>query len=322
MSSAGSERLARLLALVPYLQARPGALISEVAADHGVSEKQLRDDLQLLFVCGLPGYGPGDLIDMSLDDDTVTLTYHAELDRPLRLTADEALALIVALRALEETPGVDGAAVGRALAKVERAAGEAGRSAKQVAITGGYEDTGMAARVRGALERGRALRIVYYTAGRDATSERVIDPMRLLVVDGRGYLEAWCRRAEAVRMFRIDRIDALDELDEPSVPARGLAGSDGGFRLSDGAVFEPPPDSPLVTLRVGLGSRWVTEYYPCEDVRPEDGGTWLVTLKASDLEWARRLVMGLGEDAEVVGPAELVELVRSEARAALAAYTG
>ena len=323
MSGSGTERLARLLALVPYLQARPGALISEVAADHGVSEKQLRDDLQLLFVCGLPGYGPGDLIDMSLDEDTVTLTYHAELDRPLRLTADEALALIVALRALGETPGVDGAAVSRALAKVESAAGEAGRSAKQVAVTGGYEDTGIAARVRGALERGRALRIVYYTAGRDATSERVIDPMRLLLVDGRGYLEAWCRRAEAVRMFRLDRIDELTELEEPSVPARGLpAASDGGFRFADGAVFEPPPDSPLVTLRVGLGSRWITEYYPCEEVRAEPGGTWQVVLKASDLEWARRLVMGLGEDAEVVGPAELVELVRSEARAALAAYTG
>ncbi|WP_035856319.1 helix-turn-helix transcriptional regulator [Cryptosporangium arvum] len=321
MSGTGTDRLARLLALVPYLQARPGALISEVAADHGVSERQLRDDLQLLFVCGLPGYGPGDLIDMSLDDDTVTLTYHAELDRPLRLTADEALALIVALRALGETPGVDGAAVGRALAKVESAAGEAGRSAQRVAITGGYEDTGLAARVRGALERGRALRIVYYTAGRDATSERVIDPMRMLVVDGRAYLEAWCRRAEAVRMFRLDRIDELTELAEPSVPARGVGAADGGFRLADGAVFEPPADSPLVTLRVGLGSRWVTEYYPCEDVRAEPGGTWLVTLKASDLEWARRIVMGLGEDAEVVGPPDLVELVRSEARAALAAYS-
>ncbi|TQS46741.1 helix-turn-helix transcriptional regulator [Cryptosporangium phraense] len=317
MSGAGTERLARLLALVPYLQARPGALISEVAEDHGVTERQLRDDLQLLFVCGLPGYGPGDLIDMSLDDDTVTLTYHAELDRPLRLTADEALALIVALRALAETPGVDGAAVGRALAKVEGAAGEAGRSAKQVAVTGGYEDTGVAAQVRGALERGRALKIVYYTAGRDATSERVIDPMRLLVVDGRAYVEAWCRRAEAVRMFRIDRIDALEELPEPSVPARGMS-PESGFR--HGAVFAPAPDSPLITLRVGLGSRWITEYYPCDDVRAEPGGTWLVTLRASDLEWARRLAMGLGEDAEVVSPPELAELVRSEARAALAAY--
>lgn len=319
MSGAGTDRLARLLALVPYLQARPGALIAEVAADHGVSEKQLRDDLQLLFVCGLPGYGPGDLIDMSLDEHTVTLTYHAELDRPLRLTADEAVALIVALRALGETPGLGGDAVGRALAKVERAAGAAGRAARQVAVTGGYEDSGVADRVRGGLERGRALRIVYYTAGRDATSERVIDPMRLLVVDGRGYLEAWCRRAEAVRLFRLDRIDALHELDEPSVPARGQA-SVSVRGQADQTVFHPAPDSPLVTLRVGLGARWVTEYYACEDVREEPAGSWLVSLRASDLEWARRLVMGLGADAEVIGPPELVELVRSEAQAALAAY--
>jgi proteasome accessory factor C len=166
--------------------------------------------------------------------------------------------------------------------------------------------------VRGGLERGRALRITYYTAGRDATSDRVVDPMRMLVVDGRGYLEAWCRRAEAVRLFRLDRIDALTELQEPAVPARSQPGSR--------EVFHPAPDSPLVTIRVGLGARWVTEYYPCEEVVEEPGGTWLVSLRASDLEWARRLVMGLGAGGEAVRPPELVDLVRSEAEAALAAY--
>ncbi len=311
----GTERLGRLLVLVPYLLGRPGIRVADAAADLVVTERQLRDDLQLLFVCGLPGYGPGDLIDMSLDDDTVTITYHAGMDRPLRLTADEALALIVALRALGETPGLGGRdVVERALAKLESAAGDAAEAAHRVTVSGYSDDQGTAKAVGGALDRGHALRIVYYTAGRDETTERVVDPIRLLLVGGRGYLEAWCRTAEAVRRFRLDRIDALEELDEPSapptVPPPDLRGG----------LFQPAPDSPLVRLRVGRGSRWVTEYYPCEQVEVEADGRWLVALRASDLDWARRLVMGLSDDVEVVAPAELVDQVRAEARVALAAY--
>ncbi|HET6479025.1 MAG TPA: protein pafC, partial [Actinoplanes sp.] len=83
------DRLGRLLNLVPYLLARPGILVAEAAADLGVGERQLREDLELLWVCGLPGYGPGDLIDMALDGDRVTISHDAGIDRPLRLTQDE-----------------------------------------------------------------------------------------------------------------------------------------------------------------------------------------------------------------------------------------
>src|SRR4051794_41738166 len=123
--SASADRLSRLLNLVPYLLARPGIAVAEAAADLGVTERQLREDLELLWVCGLPGYGPGDLIDMALDGDRVTITYDAGIDRPLRLNRDEALALVVALRLLAETPGVGHRdAIERALAKIESAAGD------------------------------------------------------------------------------------------------------------------------------------------------------------------------------------------------------
>ena len=103
----------------------PGIAVAEAAADLGVTEKQLREDLELLWVCGLPGYGPGDLIDMAFDGDRVTITYDAGIDRPLRLTPDEALALVVALRMLAETPGMGNRdAIERALAKIESAAGD------------------------------------------------------------------------------------------------------------------------------------------------------------------------------------------------------
>jgi proteasome accessory factor C len=321
--ASSADRLARLLNLVPYLLARPGIRIAEAAADLGVAERQLREDLELLWVCGLPGYGPGDLIDMAFDGDRVTITYDAGIDRPLRLTPDEALALVVALRMLMEIPGTgDRDAVERALAKIEDAAGELAEAPIAVRMPEAGAGDRVAA-LRAAISRRRALRITYYTAARDATSERTVDPVRILMVGGRAYLEAWCRRAEAVRIFRVDRIDALTELDEPAapVPPRPLDPRTG--------IFRPADDLPLVTLLVGRPARWITEYYPCERIDsapcgPEGPvgapGDWLVSLRVTDLDWARRFVLGLGSDVTVISPPELAEAVRTQAVAALAAY--
>jgi proteasome accessory factor C len=312
-AAASAERLGRLLNLVPYLLARPGIRIAEAAADLGVTERQLREDLELLWVCGLPGYGPGDLIDMAFDGDRVTITYDAGIDRPLRLTPDEALALVVALRMLAETPGMgQREAIERALAKIESTAGGLADAPVAVRLPGNEDRLAM---IRGAVERRRALRITYYTASRDVLTERVIDPMRVLVAAGRAYLEAWCRRAGAVRLFRVDRIDGLVELDEPAAPPPAAQPS----QVSE-AVFTPTPELPLVTLRVSRGGRWITEYYPCEEIVAESAEHWLVSLRAADLGWARRLVLGLGPEVTVVAPQELAEAVRAEAHAALAAY--
>ena len=309
---ASADRLGRLLNLVPYLLARPGIRVAEAAGDLGVTERQLREDLELLWVCGLPGYGPGDLIDMAFDGDRVTVTYDAGIDRPLRLTPDEALSLVVALRMLAETPGMaDRDAIQRALTKIESAAG--GLPAAPVVRLPGNADR--LATIRGAVERRKALHITYYAATRDETTERVVDPMRVLVAEGHAYLEAWCRRAQAVRPFRVDRIDGMTELDEPAAPPPQAHPAD----LSDG-IFLPTPDQPLIILRVGRGGRWITEYYPCEKVVEESAGHWLVSMRASDLGWARRLVLGLGAEVTVVSPPELAEAVRDQAHVALAAY--
>jgi proteasome accessory factor C len=173
-----TDRLPRLLALLPYLLARPGILLTEAAADFGVPELQLRRDLELLWMCGLPGHGPGDLIDLSFDEDSVSVTYDAGMSRPLRLTADEALALVVALRTLAEVPGLAGRdAVERALAKVESAAGESAQAADAVAVRVEAREHILAV-VQRAVESRRALHLRYYSAGRDESTERDVDPMR------------------------------------------------------------------------------------------------------------------------------------------------
>ncbi|AXB48395.1 helix-turn-helix transcriptional regulator [Amycolatopsis albispora] len=312
----------RLLALVPYLLARPGIEIAEAARDFGVSPRQLRKDLELLWMCGLPGYGPGDLIDLSFEGDTVTVTFDAGMRRPLRLTGSEATSMLVALRALAETPGVvdsaegaDGDAVNRAIAKIEAAAGQA-RPSGVVVGTGvrEAENTARARRtVSDALKARKAMRIRYYTASKDEITERTVDPMRLLIVQTFGYLEAWCRRAEGVRLFRLDRIDAAEVLDEPAAPPPDARPTD----ISHG-VFTERPGQGEADLVLERDQRWVAEYYPCEELAELDGGRLRVRMRYGDESWMVRLVLGLGGGARVERPAELASAVRRRAAEGLA----
>ncbi|HET6876793.1 MAG TPA: YafY family protein [Jatrophihabitans sp.] len=313
MASANEQRLPRLLALVPYLQARPNIGVAEAAADFGVSEAQLRRDLTLLWMCGLPGHGPGDLIDLSFEGDTVSVIFDAGMSRPLRLTAEEALALVVALRTLAETPGLaDSDAVQRALAKVESAAG-GGVADDTVAVALDHVERTLPVLHRAVDER-RALRMRYYTATRDDYTERTVDPVRVFEADGRSYVEAWCRSVEGMRMFRVDRIEDVTLLDEPaSVPA------DVSLRdLSEG-VFHPAAEHLLVELRLGRAYAWVADYYPPENV-VEDADRLRVSLRVADPAWVRALVLGSAGQVEVLSPDWLAEAVRAEAARALAAY--
>jgi proteasome accessory factor C len=309
-----SDRLPRLLALVPYLLARPGIRVVEAAADFGVTEKQLRKDLELLWMCGLPGYGPGDLIDLSFEGDTITVAFDAGMSRPLRLTGAEATALLVALRALGETPGVDGEAVRRAVAKIEAAAGLAQPAGVVVGLgMREGEDTAEVRRiVQAALTSQKALRITYYTASKDEITERTVDPMRLLIVEGRAYLEAWCRRADAVRLFRLDRIDEVTELAENAAPPPYAEPTD----VSAG-LFTPRPDQLVATIVLEPDARWIAEYYPVEDLEELDEGRVRVRMRYTDRSWMVRLLLGQGGEVHVESPRDLADQLRSRALQAL-----
>ncbi len=116
-----------------------------------------------------------------------------------------------------------------------------------------------AAAVTDALSRGRRLHLSYYVPGRDEATERDVDPMRLLVVEGRSYLEGWCRRAGDVRLFRLDRILAVEVLDVASEVPAGAEHVD-----VDHGLFRPSPQDVVVEFELAPAGRWVAEYYPCD----------------------------------------------------------
>jgi proteasome accessory factor C len=316
--SGSTEQLPRLLSLVPYLLTRPGAKMADVARTFGVSEEQIARDLELVYMCGLPGYFPGDLIEVDITaSGRITVSNADPMSRPLRLSRDEALPLIVGLRMLADLPGLQNRdAVDSALAKLEDAVGEAAANAEiavDVEPAAGSADT--LAVVHRGLAAKRRLHLSYYVPARDETTERDVDPMRLSVVEGRSYLEGWCRVAEAVRLFRLDRITAATVLDVAADPP-----ADAQPRDLDAGLFQPGPSDVTVVLEVGPAGRWVPEYYPCESVEPLPGGGARIELRTPDVRWVRRLALRLGGQGRVVEPPELAEAVAADARATMAAY--
>jgi proteasome accessory factor C len=303
--------------MIPYFIANPGISAAEAAADLGVTTKQLMSDLNQLWMCGLPGYGPGDLIDLSFSEESIEVTFSAGIDRPLRLTSTEATAVLVALRSIVDMPGmVDPTAAHAAIAKIESAiVGGAGTDGElRESIIPPVEAPAVAT-VRSALARRHALRLVYYSASRDVVSERVVDPIRIVLVDNNSYLQAWCRQAEGVRLFRFDRIEAVTELAEPARPPSHATEEAAALDL-----FQDDPAVPLARLRIRGDYGWVLDQYPMHRMAVHPDGGIEATMRFATLDWMARLLLGFGSGVTVLGPPELVAAVRERSNAALAAY--
>ena len=304
--TAVSTRLVRLLNMVPYFQANPKITYAEAASDLGVSVKQLRDDLNQLWMCGLPGYGPGDLIDFEFSGDTIEVTFTAGIDHPLRLTSPEATGVLVALRTLLDVPGmVDPEAARSAIAKIESAAGTLSHGAEAAVDEPAPAESEAAAAVRAAVRNGRALAIEYYSASHDMLSSRVVDPIRVVLVADHSYLEAWCRSAEGVRLFRFDRIVDAKVLDEPSAPPPPAVQAG-----PDTSLFDADPSLPSATLLIDRSASWMFDYYPLRVIRElPDGACEAAMTYASD-EWMARFVLGFGSAVRVLEPESLAQRVR------------
>jgi proteasome accessory factor C len=304
------DQTRRMLSLVTYLRERPGARIEDVARAFGITEDELVSDLDVLPMCGTSFRG-GDLLD--IDTDGERIWWH----NPAALGAEAAEALLVAARAVATLPGLresDRQALLRATAKVETAAGEAAGASSRLSVTFESEG-GVFADVDRAIAERRRLWIRYYSPARDEVTEREIDPIRLVSV-GHTYVEAWCRRSEARRTFRLDRVAEIRILDEPSAPPEVELRD-----LSEGLV-QPAAEDPEVVVEVAPGGRWVAEYYPHDSAEELPDGGLRITLRTPDPASLRRLALRLGRDGRIVEPHELADSARQAAREALAAYDG
>ncbi|HET7235566.1 MAG TPA: WYL domain-containing protein [Actinomycetota bacterium] len=300
-----SQRLRRLLAVVPYLVQHPGTAVEEAARAFDLSEQELVEDLDLLFVSGLPPYGPGDLIDVDIQDGRIWISMADYFARPLRLTRSEALSLYVRGTALAGVPGLaEAPALASALEKLAEGLGPdaLGELPRRVEAVGGERTVGTLDQLRAAAHRHERLRIEYYSASSAETTDREIDPEEVFSAIGNWYVAAWDHRSEAERLFRADRIRW--------VAATGVRFEPKGLEGAGRRLYSPGEADVSVILRLSPGARWVGEYY--ETVREAElaDERLEVELPAGRLEWVERLLLRLGTDAEVVAPEGLRDRVQ------------
>jgi len=150
--------------------------------------------------------------------------------------------------------------------------------------------------LRDSVEAAQVVSLTYTAMGSGETTERDVEPWSVFSANGNWYLSAFCRTADAERVFRVDRI-------------RAVTGTAETFAPPD----EPPPPEVRYTpaeedvrtiIRLNPSAQWVAEYYPVEDL-----GDGKIRFSSGDPAVAARLLLRLGGDGELIDGPEVEQLV-------------
>jgi proteasome accessory factor C len=322
-SAAG--RLQRLLVLVPWVMAHPESTVDEVCARFAMTREALAADLELLFMSGVPPYGPGDLMEAWIEGERVHIGLADYFARAPRLTWREAAGLYLAGRALASLRELDEhGALERALAKLETVlpADQLDRIqdlASRVSVDLGGDEperTHRAMLSRAAAARHRVI-LEYYSGSRGDLSRRKVDPWLVFATAGHWYMVGHCHRAGGERLFRLDRVVEVSPTDEPfgrpaSFDPASYTECPWGSAFTEGLECE---------LDLGRHAEWVADWLPILSSRRRPDGRLRIRLATHELAWVVRLVLRLAPEAEPVSPPELRRAVADATRRALATYT-
>lgn len=317
------QRLRRIMVLVPWVMASGDPTVEEVCARFDLTAEELAADIDLLMVCGLWPFTPGDLIEAAIEGGRVTIRVPQALDRPPRLTRAEAVALLVAGRAVADLPGIEESdSLRSALGKLARAIAPAeaeGASdlADRVSITLGTPGVEMVASLRSAVAERSRLRIAYWSAGRAEMTEREIDPLLVFGAGGAWYVAAVDHASDEERLFRVDRIREAERTGETFEPPAGFDAS----RYERGVLFTPSASDVECVIDLAPAAAWLREVVAVDEVTDLPDGGLRLRLRTPHLPWLVRLLLAAGPDATPVEPPALGEEVAAAARRALARYT-
>jgi proteasome accessory factor C len=297
-----SEQARRLLVLIGRLEPGTEVPLAELAGALGVSVRQVAADLELLSLCGVAPYSPGDLVPLYVEGDTVNVWgAMPALDRRVRLSPAEARALAAALQAAGRT--ADDPLVSRLLDATSDADPH---DIERVIRTAAASDPGHHAALSLAASRHEAVRILYQTGGAEEVTERVIEPLALLNERGNWYVEAHCRLAGSVRTFRIDRVRVAELTGEHFVPIP--------FALPGTAL--PTEGLPRARVRFDPDVEVPEREWPGLRVVSEEPSGTIVEVPYAGTAWIARQVASFLGAAEVLEPAELRRAVVELATAA------
>jgi proteasome accessory factor C len=281
------SRLSRILALIPYVLGKEGVEVGEILERFGYDEAQLTKDLNTVFVCGLPGYGPGDLMEAYIDGDEVIIDAADYFARAPRLTSTEALGLLAAGMAIVGS-GQASPELESAVEKLTRVILPDAASAISIDVSGESETL---RQLKQAAAESTVVRITYRSLSRETETIRDVEPWAVFATLGNWYVQGNCRLVNAERVFRVDRIRDLDMLEDHFERPEGVP--------EPGVRYAPSDDDVVATILLKPEAAWVLDYYPVEMIERSEAGTEIL-FSSPDVEIPARLLLRLGRSAKLL----------------------
>lgn len=278
------NELARLLNLVPMITARQGISIRELANEFKVTEKEIVRNLSTLFLCGLPGYTPLELMEIDFEDGFVTIRNAETLAKPRSMSAVDATFSLISLSHMAEQEPEIRERVIKLMSKI-------GNSLELPIAISPPESAALMKDIENALQLHKRISFDYVARYRDEVTQRVVSPIEMNRVQGSVYLSGFCHRAQELRTFALTRISNLTVLDETAVTS-----------VDEGRKVE---------LRVRILKRYrkFIEFF---------GGERFTTFSSL---WAVRAITSASGDVELLEPREIRQEIHRRATLALAEYT-
>ncbi len=304
-------RINRILFILSYVSQNQGISVEELALKVGMRSRQLIKELEFISLIGKPPFKPDDYVDIYVENQCVFIEFDQNLNRPLRFTRAEAVALLMSLELLDSE--VDPERVHSLKEKIRQVISySVDKSASlQDRILLEQPSRLVSNRfslIRESIEIQRKLRIEYYSLTRNEKSIRTIRPYLLMKSFGNWYLTGYCEIRKDLRTFKFERILSLDPTEEH---------------------FDPPEDFDIVKYKSkflsSMGHRtieiafnpevapWIKEQWG-NAARDDGEGGVILTLHSGTFEFPSRLVLGCAPHARPLSPPEFVKKTREDAR--------
>ncbi len=296
------NQVSRLLDLVPYLTLNQGVALEKIASDFNTTKSAVLDDLNTLWMCGLPGYTPLELIDLSFETGYVSIRNADVLSSPRKLSDSETAALILGLSIIRgslPSSSEHALLIDDLVQKL---------SVKTRVVAPKNISVNVLPEVReiifSSVKTGESVKISYHSISRDEVSSRNITPLRVFNEGNTEHVYSFCESSEDFRVFRLDRISQAE-----------TTGTKRALPLPESV----PESIAELRLKVHSNLREISETFNLRDhteLKPEDE----VVSNVFSTEWAIRTICSLLGTAEVLEPLDIRELVLSRAQKALNQY--
>jgi proteasome accessory factor C len=297
--SAPLERTARLLDLVPYINTHQGIALKDLAAVFEVSNAQMVNDLTTLWMCGLPGYTPLELMDLDFESGYVNISNAPTLAKPRSVTFDEGVALILGLDLLRATIPTDRSDL------LEKIDSLSARLSSIINLNSTFSvvapiNQGVSAAIDEALASRSSLEIEYHSMYRDEITQRTIFPIEIIEVEGQQYLSSYCYSASDFRQFKLDRIQkAVVTQESKTIP-------------------EDATDTQRINsrLKVLKPTREIAERFSRQDLKA--GSEF--DFQTYSQQWLERSVLSSGDGVALLTPPEIRASIAQMAQSMLDRY--